>query len=142
VFEQQTDVSIATKTAPVGLDDVATYEEEVNKHADAEKSDEVAASNASDQHSHVPSIERGYPGATQKSEQPTNPSTADMIVEADHSTSIEQEHVMDQDAVDMNEAVASAPTSPNPQDTIIANIEGKQLRPHRKVKHRLTCLQG
>jgi hypothetical protein len=65
-----------------------------------------------------------------------------MIVEADHPTSIEQENVMSQDAVDMNDAVASAPNSPNPQDTIIANIEGKQLRPHRKVKHRLTCLQG
>jgi hypothetical protein len=49
------------------------------------------------------------------------------MVEADHSTSIEQENVMDQDTEDLNDAVASAPTSPNPQDTIIANIEGKQL---------------
>jgi hypothetical protein len=127
VFEQQTDVSIATKTASVGLDDVATHREEIEEHADAGKSDEVAASNASDQHSRVPSIDRRYSGASQKSEQPTNSSTADMILEADHPTSIEQENVMSQDAVDMNDAVASAPNSPNPQDTIIANIEGKQL---------------
>jgi hypothetical protein len=126
LFEQQTNESIATKPATVGLDDVATHERELEEHADSEKSDEFAASNALDQRFNVPSIERIYPGASQKSEQPTNSSTADKIVEADLSTSIEQENVMDQDAVDMNDAVASAPTSPNPQDTIIANIEGKR----------------
>jgi hypothetical protein len=66
VFEQQTNISIATKSASVGLDDVATQGEEVEEHADAEKSDEVAASNASDQHSHVPNIERKCPGASQR----------------------------------------------------------------------------
>jgi hypothetical protein len=138
-FGQQTNVSIATEPAPVGLDDVITYEEEVDQHADAEKSNEVAVSDASDHHSHVPSIEWRCSDGRQRSEQPTNPSAADKIVEADHPTSLEQESVTDQGAMDLEDTVASAQSSSNlHQDSIIANIEGKLLWSHRNVKHKLT----
>jgi hypothetical protein len=35
--------------------------------------------------------------------------------------------------MDLKEAVASAPTSPHPQDPIVASIEGKSLCPHRGI---------
>jgi hypothetical protein len=129
-------LTLATGPTSVGLDNVVTHEKGIDEHADAEDPYQVAASVVQDHHSPVPNIERKYACTSQSSRQYANRFTAKDIVQADHDTapaSTEYEVAMHTDAMDSKEAVASAPTSPHPQDPIVASIEGKSLCPHRGI---------
>jgi hypothetical protein len=123
-------VSIATEPELTKRDNVTTSKDDTVQHVDAEKSDEVAAPNDPDHHPPIPSIERRCHRASQRSEQRTKSLPAKSIVETDQGaapTSAQNGIDTHTDAIKLNEAVASAPTSSHQQNTIIASIEGKSL---------------